>query len=167
MPILLAWKPDALAEGIDHDVLDQPLVDSELEGIPRLASLAAGRLPGSDFEGFGLDASVAFNIASLWIPSVCVTYRKTDGALDCQALGLGALDELAADFFEGRDLATREGDSDAVHLLQRLSVLRHGIYMCPPLPSRTHRLLANVLLVLLMRHFEDRQDSAYEDAAVT
>ena len=73
---------------IDNDLLDhfrrriqvnQPLVDAHLKHIPGLASLATGCLSGGDFEGLG---------------------READGAFDAQVLGLCALEELGADFFE-------------------------------------------------------------------
>lgn len=58
--------------------------------------------------------------------------RQTNGALDAQVLGLGALEELSADLFEGLHLARGEGDADLVDL---------------------GALAAEILLGLLERHF--------------
>jgi len=99
-------------------------MNSELESIPGLATLTTRRLAGGDFEVFR---------------------RKTDWPLHLETLGLSALKELATDLLERLDIATGEGDSDAVNF----------------------RLLAELLLVLLMRHSDDRQDSALIGAAVT
>jgi hypothetical protein len=76
--------------------VNQSLVDPHLKHIPRLAALAAGCLAGRDFERLG---------------------RQADGALDAQVLGFGALEELGADLFEGRDLTAGEGYADFVDFL--------------------------------------------------
>jgi hypothetical protein len=76
--------------------INQPLVDPHLKHIPRLAALTAGCLPGRDFEGLG---------------------RQADRALNAQVLGLGALEELGADFFEGGDFTTGEGYANFVDFL--------------------------------------------------
>ena len=61
---------------------------------------------------------------------------ETDGALDAEVLGLGAVDELLADLLEGRDLAGGEGDADLVdlgrlaHGLLVLLVAGHGEWIC-------------------------------------
>jgi len=68
-------------------------VDSHFESIPSLGSFTTGCLSGSDLESLG------------W---------ETDWALDAEFLGLGALDELLADFLEGSDLSAGEGDADLV-----------------------------------------------------
>lgn len=93
-----------------HHSLDETLVDSHLKGIPGLGTLTVGGLAGGDAQVLG---------------------GQTDGALDAEVLGLGALDELAADLLEGLDLAGGEGDADLVDLgrieLRLLLVLeRHG-----------------------------------------
>ena len=62
---------------------------------------------------------------------VVQTYGQADGSLDGEALGLGTVDELAADLLESGNLAGGEGDADAVSL----------------------GLLAHVLVGLLVRHF--------------
>ena len=66
--------------------INQALVDSHLVHIPCLASLTAGCLSGGDFEG------------------LC---GETDGALDAQILGFGALEELGADLFERLHFSAR------------------------------------------------------------
>ena len=76
--------------------IDQPLVDPHLKHIPCLASLTTGSLSRRDLEG------------------LC---READRALDAQVLGLRALEELGAHFFEGGDLAAGEGDADFVDFL--------------------------------------------------
>jgi len=70
-------------------------VDSHLKGVPGLGTLTARSLTGGDTEVLG------------W---------ETDWALDAEVLGLGALEELAADLLEGLDLARGEGDTDLVDL---------------------------------------------------
>jgi hypothetical protein len=78
---------------IDNDLLyhlgrriqiNQSLVNAHLEHIPSLASLTTGCFSGCDLQGFG---------------------GQADGALDAQVLGLGALKELGAHFFERGDFA--------------------------------------------------------------
>lgn len=63
--------------------------------VPGLGTLTTRSLTGGDLEVLG---------------------GETDGALDAQLLGLGTLDELAADLLEGGDLAGGEGDADLVDL---------------------------------------------------
>lgn len=65
------------------DLLNQPLVNSHLVRVPRLASLTAGCLPRGHLQALR---------------------RQADGPLDAQVLGFCALDEFLADFFEGGDL---------------------------------------------------------------
>lgn len=71
-------------------------MDPHLEHVPRLATLAAGRFAGGHFEGLGGEA---------------------DRALDAQVLGLGALEELTAHLFQGRNLARGQGYADFVDFL--------------------------------------------------
>jgi hypothetical protein len=78
--------------------IDQPLVNSHLKHIPRLAALAAGCLSGRDLQSFG---------------------GETDGALDAQVLRLGALEELGAHFLQGGDFAAGQSDTDLVDFLRR------------------------------------------------
>lgn len=63
--------------------------------------------------------------------------RQTDRALGAEVLVLGTVDDLGADLLEDLDLARRKGDADLVAL------------------SR----LLNILVVLLVRHFERLHDS--------
>jgi len=70
-------------------------VDSHLKGVPGLGTLTVRCLTGGDTEVLG------------W---------ETDWALDAKVLGLGALEELAADLLERLDLAGGEGDADLVDL---------------------------------------------------
>jgi len=73
-------------------------MNPHLESIPSLGSLTTGRLSGGNLQGLGWEA---------------------DRALDAEVLGLGALDELLADFLEGRDLSAGQGDADFVGFLDR------------------------------------------------
>ena len=66
------------------NLLNQSLVDSHLKSIPSLGSFTARGLSGGDLESLG---------------------GETDGAFDAEVLGLGALDELLADFLEGGDFS--------------------------------------------------------------
>jgi hypothetical protein len=70
-------------------------VDAHLVHVPSLGTLTARGLAGADLKLLG---------------------GQTDGALDAEVLGLGALDELAGDLLEGLDLLGGEGDADLVHL---------------------------------------------------
>lgn len=70
-------------------------MDSHLESVPGLGTLTARSLTGGDTEVLG------------W---------ETDWALDAKVLGLGALEELAADLLERLHLARGEGDADLVDL---------------------------------------------------
>lgn len=63
--------------------------------VPSLGTLTARSLAGGDLQVLG---------------------GKADRALDTQLLGLGTLNELAADLLEGGDLARGEGDADLVDL---------------------------------------------------
>lgn len=76
--------------------LNQPLVDPHLERVPRLAALPAGRLARRHLKALG---------------------RQPHGALDAQVLGLGALEQLSADFLERADFAGGQGDADFVDFL--------------------------------------------------
>lgn len=66
-------------------------MDSHLEHVPCLRTFSVGCLSGGDLEDLG------------W---------ETDWALDAEFLGLGAVDELGADFLEGLDVLGGEGDAD-------------------------------------------------------
>jgi len=68
-------------------------MNPHLKGIPSLGPLTTGCLSGGDLQGLGWEA---------------------DWALDAEVLGLGALDELLADFLEGRNLSAGQGDADFV-----------------------------------------------------
>lgn len=68
-------------------------MNSHLIRIPRLAPFTARRLPCRHLQTLGWQA---------------------DGALNAEVLGLGALDELLADFFERGHLFARQGDADLV-----------------------------------------------------
>lgn len=59
-------------------------MNPHLKHIPRLASFTTRRLPCGDLQSFG---------------------GEPDGTLDAEVLGLGALEELGADFFERLDFA--------------------------------------------------------------
>jgi len=87
---------------VDDDLLDnlgrsveinQTLVDSHLESIPGLGSFTTRSLTGGNLQGLG---------------------GQTDGTLDAEILGLGALDELLADLLEGSDLSAGQSDTDLV-----------------------------------------------------
>ena len=58
------------------NVLDEALMDAHLEAVPSLRTLTTGGLAGGDLQDLG---------------------GKTDGALDAERLGLGALDEVGGD----------------------------------------------------------------------
>jgi hypothetical protein len=81
------------------NLLNQTLMNPHLEGIPSLRSLTTGRLSGGNLQGLG------------W---------ETYGALDSEVLGLGALDELLADFLEGGDFSACQGDADLVGFLDNI-----------------------------------------------
>ena len=102
-------------------------MDPHLVHVPRLGALAAGCLARRDFESFG---------------------RQADRALDAQVLGLGALEELGADFFQGLDLAAGEGDADFVDFLNMMLMMHYG----RGLRGSTYRAITHVLLWLLERH---------------
>lgn len=82
---------------VEFGLLDQSLVDSHLESIPGLGSLATGGLPGGNLESLG------------W---------ETDGALDAEVLAFGTLDQFLADLLEGGDLSASQGDADFVSFLR-------------------------------------------------
>jgi len=81
---------DNLSWGVE---VDQALVDSHLEHVPRLATLTAGCLTGGDLESLG---------------------GQTDGTLDAEVLGLCALEEFGADLLEGLDFARGQGNANLV-----------------------------------------------------
>lgn len=66
--------------------------------IPRLAPLTTRRLARRDLQIFR---------------------RQADGPLDAEVLGLGALEQLLADFLEGGNFAGGERDADLVDCLAR------------------------------------------------
>lgn len=80
------------------NLLNQSLVNSHLKGIPGLGTLTTRSLSGGNLQGLG------------W---------KTNGTLNTEVLGLGALNEILADLLEGLDLARSEGDADLVGFLQK------------------------------------------------
>jgi hypothetical protein len=51
---------------------------------------------------------------------VCFSKNRLTRSLHGKRLALGTLNELLADLLEGSDLARAEGDTDLVHLLQRV-----------------------------------------------
>ncbi len=73
-------------------------MNPHLKHIPRLASLAARGLSSRHLEGFG---------------------RQAHGALNAEVLGLGALEELGAHFFQGLNLSGSECNPDLVDFLER------------------------------------------------
>ena len=77
-------------------LLDQALMNAHLIRIPRLAPLAAGRLPRRDLQALG---------------------RQPDGALDAEVLALGPLDQLLAHLFQALHFARGQGDADFVDFL--------------------------------------------------
>jgi hypothetical protein len=83
------------------NLLNQTLMNPHLESIPSLRSLTTGRLSGGDLQGLGWEA---------------------DRAFDSEVLGLGALDELLADFLEGGNLSAGQGDADFVGFLDRNNI---------------------------------------------
>jgi hypothetical protein len=74
-------------------------MNPHLKGIPSLRSLTTGSLSGGDLQGLGWEA---------------------DWALDAEVLGLGALDELLADFLEGGDFSAGQGNADFVGFLENI-----------------------------------------------
>jgi len=77
-------------------ILYETLVDAHLVLVPGLGSLTVGGLTGGDVKGLG---------------------GQTDGALNLEGLGAGAVDELRADLLEGGNLARGKSDTDLVDLL--------------------------------------------------
>lgn len=73
-------------------------MDPHFVCIPRLTALPTGRLACRDLQFFR---------------------GQADGPLDAEVLGLGTLEQLLADFFEGRDFAGGERDADFVDCLGR------------------------------------------------
>lgn len=71
-------------------------MNPQLIHIPSLRTLTTRSLSRRDLEAFS---------------------RETNGSLDAEILGLCAVDEFLADFFEGRDLLGCEGDADLVGFL--------------------------------------------------
>ena len=86
---------DNLGRGVE---VNQALVDLHLKHIPGLGTLTTGGFAGGDLEVLG---------------------GKTDGTLDAEVLGLGALDELGAHLLERGDFAGGQGDADLVDFLGR------------------------------------------------
>jgi hypothetical protein len=93
---------DNLSWGVE---VDQTLVDSHLEHVPRLATLTAGCLTGGDLESLG---------------------GQTDGTLDAEVLGLCALEEFGADLLEGLDFARGQGNANLVDFLVMRSVIERA-----------------------------------------
>jgi hypothetical protein len=83
-------------------------VDSHLESVPGLRTFTTRSLSGGNLEGLG------------W---------ETDWAFDTKILGLGALDELLADLFEGGDLSGGEGDADLMGFLRTVISSRHPVIL--------------------------------------
>lgn len=90
---------------IDDDLLDdlgrrieinQSLVDPHLVHVPGLRTLTARRFACGNLQALG---------------------RQTHGALDAELLGLGAVNELLANFLQGCDFARGQGDADLVGFL--------------------------------------------------
>lgn len=71
-------------------------MDSHLKCIPSLGTFTAGRLSGGDLKGLS---------------------RETNGTLDAEVLGLGALNELLAHLLKRGDLSTSEGNADLMSFL--------------------------------------------------
>lgn len=90
--ILYSWYQRTIPpRGCDISLHNSP----HLVHVPSLGTLTARSLTGGDLEVLG---------------------GETDGSLDAELLGLGTLNELAADLLEGGDLARGEGDADLVDL---------------------------------------------------
>lgn len=136
--------------------LDKTLVHAHLVLVPGLGTLTARSLAGDDVQGLG---------------------GQTDGALDLEGLGHGAVLELLAHLLEGGDLAGGQGDADLVDLLfvgelvsccslctgrgvgagfsEGFALQRPYLCgeMCNPVGGwDTYRALAEILLGLLERH---------------
>jgi len=84
-----------------HDVawaveVDPALMDSHFEPIPRVGTFTARRLSCGDVQHFS------------W---------KSDWPLGSQLLFLGTTEELAADFFQSRDVAGAQRNSDLSEIL--------------------------------------------------
>ena len=95
--VLLQAKSATRAQSSkEGDLLNEALVDSHLKGIPGLGALTAGGLAGGDLKGLGWEA---------------------DWALDTEVLGLGAVNELSADFLKRGNFAGGEGDSNFMGFL--------------------------------------------------
>jgi hypothetical protein len=71
-------------------------VNAHLKGIPGLGTFTIGCLSGRDPQVLG------------W---------ETNGSLDAEILGLGTIEELNADLFEGLDVARGQSDADLVDFL--------------------------------------------------
>lgn len=72
-------------------------MNSQLIHVPSLRTLTTRSLSGSDLEALS------------W---------ETDGSLDTEILRLGAVNELLADLFEGRDSLGGQGDTNLVGFLR-------------------------------------------------
>ena len=106
-------------------------MDSHLKRIPSLGTFTARRLSGGDLEGLS---------------------RETDGALDAEVLGLGALDELLAHLLKRGDLPAGEGDADLMSFLKSRHLVS-GDKQGPKIHDRnTDRAFAEVFLGFLVRH---------------
>lgn len=123
---------DNLGRGVK---VDQALVDAQLVHVPGLATLTARGLAGRDLQVLG---------------------RQADRALDGQVLGAGTLDQLGADTLQRLDLAARQSDADTVSLLSWLldGVSSSKKQMNQAEKQSTNRLLSEILLALLVRHFD-------------
>ncbi len=78
-------------------------MNPHLKHIPRLTPLATRRLSRRDLQALR---------------------RQAHGTLDAQVLGLGALDQLLADFLEGLHFARGQGDADFVDFLSAAVSIR-------------------------------------------
>ena len=114
------------------DSLNQALVDPHLKRIPSLTPLPTRRLPRRDLQHLS---------------------RQPHGAFDAQVLGLGALDQLLADFFEGLHFARGERDADFVDFLVGWSVFCEGAGRERREEGRTYGAFAEVFFGLVVGHF--------------
>jgi hypothetical protein len=103
-------------------------MNPHLEGIPSLRSLTTRRLSGRNLQGLG------------W---------KADWALDAEVLGLGALDELLADFLEGGDFSAGQGDADLVGFLDRDNISKFMWEKEMDYEGKTYGALAEIFLFIV------------------
>lgn len=106
-------------------------MDPHLKGIPCLRTLATWSLSSGNLEGLG---------------------RETNRSLYSEILGLGAFNELLANFLKGGDLAAGEGDADFVSFLQDLSDCATVCLLLCMNCSSTNWAFAELFLGLLVRH---------------